>query len=99
MAYIQELQRKLKTQIHIKKGTTIISSQIDRKITKRYRGIMKTLKVGMLQEIQNWGLINSNSKQFTSTCGALDLSRKGLWVSQAKETLIDKQTKEIPLSL
>ena len=60
---------------------------------------MKTLKVGMLQEIQNWGLINSNSKQFTSTCGALDLLRKGLWVSQAKETLIDKQTKEIPLSL
>ena len=60
---------------------------------------MKTLKVGMLQEVQNWGLINSNSKQFTSTCGALDLSRKGLWVSQAKETLIDKQTKEIPLSL
>ena len=53
---------------------------------------MKTLKVGMLQEIQNWGLINSNSKPFTSTFGALDLSRKGLWISQRKETLIEKQT-------
>lgn len=57
---------------------------------------MKTLKVGMLQEIQNWGLINSNSKQFTSTFGALDLSRKGLWISQRKETLIDKQTNKNP---
>ena len=93
------ITEKIKNPDTYKKGTTVISSQIDRKITKRYRGIMKTLKVGMLQEIQNWGLINSNSKQFTSTCGALDLLRKGLWVSQAKETLIDKQTKEIPLSL
>ena len=60
---------------------------------------MKTLKGGVLQELQNWGLIKSNNKQFTSTFGALDLSSKGLWVSQAKETLIDKQTKNIPLSL
>ena len=60
---------------------------------------MKTPKVGVLQELQNWGLIKSNNKQFTSTFGALDLLSKGLWVSQAKETLIEKQTKNIPLSL
>ena len=38
---------------------------------------MKTLKGGVLQELQNWGLIKSNNKQFTRTFGALDLSSKG----------------------
>ena len=42
------ITEKIKNRDTYKKGTTVISSQIDRKITKRYRGIMKTLKVGML---------------------------------------------------